>query len=150
MGMLLISAHILDHFQKLRSFRKWDKGMDFNPEDETSHTTQYYEPSLKYGENEYCVKHRRVWVYQLESLLSSNPIPSAKASGFCQLSFDLYDLTSDNEKYSAPSNVAEMTPGRSHHAACLLTTPRLYLNSPPETPKNWGLINSNLDNYHSD
>ena len=24
-GMLLISAHILDSFQKLRSFRKWDK-----------------------------------------------------------------------------------------------------------------------------
>jgi len=30
-GMLLISAHILDPFRKLRSFRKWDKGMDINP-----------------------------------------------------------------------------------------------------------------------
>jgi len=35
-GMLLISAHILDPFRKLWSFTKWDKGMDINPEDETS------------------------------------------------------------------------------------------------------------------
>ena len=39
-GMLLISAHILDPFRKLWSFRKWDKGMDINPEDEISYTTQ--------------------------------------------------------------------------------------------------------------
>jgi hypothetical protein len=38
-GMLLISTHILDPFRKLRSFRKWDKGMDINPEDETSYPT---------------------------------------------------------------------------------------------------------------
>ena len=35
-GMLLISAHILYPFRKLRSFRQSDKGMDINPEDETS------------------------------------------------------------------------------------------------------------------
>jgi len=40
-GMLLISAHILDPVQKLRAFRKWDKGMDIDPEDETSYTTEY-------------------------------------------------------------------------------------------------------------
>ena len=40
-GMLLISAHIHDPFWKLRSFRKWDKGIDINPEDETSYATQY-------------------------------------------------------------------------------------------------------------
>jgi hypothetical protein len=39
-GMLLISAHILDPFRKLRSCRNWDKGMDINAEDETSYTTQ--------------------------------------------------------------------------------------------------------------
>jgi len=38
-GMLLISAHILDSFRKLRLFRKWENGMDLNPEDETSYTT---------------------------------------------------------------------------------------------------------------
>jgi len=41
MGMLLISAHILYHFRKLLSFSKWDKGMDMNPEDKNSYTTQY-------------------------------------------------------------------------------------------------------------
>jgi len=39
-GMLLISAQILDPFRKLRLCRKCDKGMDINPEDETSYTTQ--------------------------------------------------------------------------------------------------------------
>jgi len=61
-GMVLISAHILDPFRKLWSFRMWDKGMDVNPEDETSYTTQYQEAFVKYVENEYCVKHRRVLV----------------------------------------------------------------------------------------
>jgi hypothetical protein len=45
--MLLIPTHILDPFLKLRSFRKWDKGMDINPEDETSYTTHYQEAFLK-------------------------------------------------------------------------------------------------------
>jgi len=39
-SMLLISAHIHDPFRKLRSCSKCDKGMDINPEDETSYTTQ--------------------------------------------------------------------------------------------------------------
>jgi len=43
-----------------------------------------------------------------------------------------------------------MTPGRSDRAALLLTAARLYLNSPPEALKNWGQINPNLNNYHSD
>jgi len=43
-GMAPISAHIFDLFHKLRSFRKCDKGIDSNPEDETSCTTQYQEP----------------------------------------------------------------------------------------------------------
>jgi len=46
-GMLPISAHILNPFQMLRLFRKWDKGMDVNPEDEISYTTQYQEAFLK-------------------------------------------------------------------------------------------------------
>jgi len=56
-GMLLISTQILDPFRKLRLFRKLDKGMDINPEDETSYTTQYQVACLKYVENEYCAKH---------------------------------------------------------------------------------------------
>jgi hypothetical protein len=47
-------------------------------------------------------------------------------------------------------NEDETTPGRSDRAARLMTTPSLYLNSPPEAPKNWGQINPNLNDYHSD
>jgi len=35
MGMLPISAHILDPFRKLQSFRKWDNGMDIHAENKT-------------------------------------------------------------------------------------------------------------------
>jgi len=80
-GMLLISARILDHFRKLRSFRKWDKGMDINPDDKTSYTTLNQEAFLKYVENEYCAKHRCVPVNKLETVPSNNLVPSATASG---------------------------------------------------------------------
>jgi hypothetical protein len=73
--MVRISADILDPFCKLRSFSKWDKGMDINPEDETSYTTQYQEAYLKYVENEYCVKHRHVPVNKVETVQSSNLVP---------------------------------------------------------------------------
>jgi len=56
-GMLVISVNISDHSRELLSFRKWDKGMDINSEDETSYTTQYQEAILEYLENEYCAKH---------------------------------------------------------------------------------------------
>ena len=46
MGMLLISANILDPVRNLGSFRHCDKGMNINPEDETSYTTQYQEVFL--------------------------------------------------------------------------------------------------------
>jgi len=149
-GMLLVSAHILNHFRKLRSFRKWDKGMDINPEDETSYTTQYQEAFLKYVENEYCAKHRRVPVNKLETVPSSNPIPSASAAGSYLSSFDPYELSSNDEEYITPNNVAETTPGQIDRAARLWTAARLYLNLPPEAPKNWGQINPNLNDYHSD
>jgi hypothetical protein len=137
-GMLLISAHILDPFRKLRLFRKWDKGMDINPEDETSYTTQYQEALLKYMEDEYCAKHRHVPVNKLETVPSSNLVPSATASGSYQSIFDPYDLSSDDEKYLKPNNVPKTTPGQSDHAACLLIAARLYFISPLEAPKNWG------------
>jgi hypothetical protein len=31
-----------------------------------------------------------------------------------------------------------------------LTAARLYLNSPPKLPQNWGKINPNLNDYQSD
>jgi len=124
--------------------------MDINPEDEISYTAQYPEAFLKFVENEYCTKHWRVPINKLQSLPSSNPISSATASGSCQSFFDPYDFSSDDEEYWTPNNVAEMTPGRSDHSACLLTAARLYSNSQPEAPKNWGQINPNLNDYHSD
>jgi hypothetical protein len=89
-------------------------------------------------------------VNKFGTVQSSNLIPSATASGSFQLSFDPYDLSSDDEEYLTPNNVAEMTPARSNRAARILTTARLYLNSPPEAPKTWGQINPNLNDYHSD
>jgi hypothetical protein len=71
------------------------------------------------------------------------------ASGSGQSSFDPYDLSSDDNAYLMPKNVAEMTPRYSDRTACLLTAPRLYLNSPPEALKNWGRGNPNLNNCHS-
>jgi len=149
-GMLLDSAQILDPFRKLRSFSKWVKGMDINPEDETSDTRQYHEAFLKYLEHEYCAKHRSAPVNKLETVPSSNLIPSATASGSYQSSFDPYDVSSDDEEDLTPNNVPETTPGRSDCPARLLTAARLYLNSPPEAPKNLGQINPNLNDYHSD
>ena len=110
-GMLLISAYTLDLFWNLGFFRRWGKGKDTNPDDETSYTTQYQEAFLKYVENEYCAKHQRVPNNKLESLPNSNPVTSATASGSCQLFFDAYDLSSDYEEFLTPNNVVETTPG---------------------------------------
>ena len=62
---------------------------------------------------------------------------------------DPYDLSKDGEKYLMPNEVAETTPGWSDRAACLLTAARLHFNSPPDWPQNWGQINPNLNDYHS-
>ena len=110
-GMLLSSAHILYPFRKLRSDRKWDIGMDINPENETFYTTQYQEAILMYVETEYCAKHPRVPVNKHAGLPSSNLIPSATASRSCQSIFDPYDLSSDYEDYLMADNVADTTPG---------------------------------------
>jgi len=88
-------------------------------------------------------------VNKLETVPSSNLVPSATASGSYQSSFDPYGLSSDDEEYLMPNNMAETTPGRSDHAAHLLTAASLYLNSPPEAPKKWGQIIPNLNDYHS-
>ena len=100
--------------------------------------------------NECCVKHWCVSVNKLKNLLSSNIVPSAMASGFCQSSFDPCDLSSNDEEYLTPNNVAETTPRWSDHAAWWLTTARLHLNLPPEAPMTWGQIIPNLNDYHFD
>jgi len=149
-SMLLITAHILDPFRKLQSFRKWHKGMDINSEDETSYTTQYQEAFLKYVENEYWAKHRRLPVIVSDNTLNNNLSSFEMDSRSGQSSYAPYDLSSDDDEYLMPTNVAKTTPGRSDRAARVLTAARLYLNSPPELPQNWGQINPNLNDYHSD
>jgi len=118
-GWLLISAHILDPFRKLLSFRKWEKGMNINSEDETSYITQYQEAFVKYVENEYCAKHQHLPVTKPESILNNNLVSSAIASTSGQSSCDPYDLSSNDKEYIMPNNVAKTTPGWRDRAGCL-------------------------------
>jgi len=148
--LLLISAHILDPFQELQLFRKWDKGMDNNDEDETSYTTHNQEAFLKYMENEYCARHWLLSFLKLESVRHSNLFSRIMASRLGQTSHAPYDFSSDDEEYLMPENMAETTPGRSHCAASLITATRLYLNSLPELPHKWGQVNPNHNDYLSD
>jgi len=60
MGLLLVSAHILDPFRKLQLFITWDKGIEMNSQDELSYTAQYQLTFLKYVDNEYCSNHQCV------------------------------------------------------------------------------------------
>ena len=124
--------------------------MDINPEDETSYTTQCQEAFLKYVENEYCAKHRRLLVIKSDNTLHNNLCSFEMACRSGQSSYDPYDVSSDGNEYLMPTNVAETTPARSDRAASLLTAGRLYLNTPPELTQNWGQINPNLNDYYSD
>jgi len=80
MGKHLFLAHITDLFYQLVSFGKWDKGIDINPEEETSFISQYQVVFLKYVDNEYCSKHRLLPVIQPESIQSNNIVLSVKGS----------------------------------------------------------------------
>jgi len=124
--------------------------MNINPEDETSYTTQYQEAFLRHVENEYCGKHQCVPVNKHESLPRSNPIPSGTVSESCQSSSDSYNMSSSDDEYLTPNNVADTTPRQTNHAARLFTSARLHPNSAPEAPKNWGQSDENLNDYHSD
>jgi hypothetical protein len=59
-------------------------------------------------------------------------------------------LPSLDEEYLMPNGVAETTPAWSDRTVHFLTAARIVLNFPPEATKNWGQINPNLNNYHSD
>jgi hypothetical protein len=67
-----------------------------------------------------------------------------------QTSYDGYNLSSNDDEYLMATNVAETTRRRCDCAARLLTATRLYLNSPPELPQNWGQTNLNHNDYRSD
>jgi len=59
-------------------------------------------------------------------------------------------LSSDDHEYLTPNYATETTLGRSNLVARILNTARLCLNSPPEESHNWGQIDPNLTDYHSD
>jgi len=89
-------------------------------------------------------------VIKPKNVPGSNLFPSAMSSRFAQSSFDPYHLSSDNGEYITPKSAAAMTPRWSNRAAQLVTAARLYLNSPPDAPRNWGQVNPNLNDYHSE
>jgi len=134
--MVLISAHIFHSFWKLQSFRKWDNGIDIDPEDETFYMTQYLEALLQYAENEICAKHRRLTVMKPESVANNNLIFSAIASRSGQSSDDPSDLSSDDEVYLIGKDEAKTTHGQCDRAVRIWTAARLYLNSTTELPQN--------------
>ena len=101
-------------------------------------------------ENEYCTAYGHVPVNKPDSIPRYNLIPLATASGPGQSFFDSYDLSSDDEEGFIPDNVAETTPGQRDCVALTFSAARLYLNSLPEAPNNWGQSNPNLDDYHRD
>jgi len=76
-------------------------------------------------EIEYCTKHQGAPVNKLETVPSSNLVPSATASGSYQSSLDPYDLSSDDKEYSTPNNLPETTPAQGDRAARSLTAARL-------------------------
>jgi len=123
--------------------------MDINPEDNTSYTTQLQKTFLRDVENEYCAKHRCVPVIKPKWVPSNNVFRSATPSGCGQCSFEPDDSLSDDEEYLMPNNVAEISPVQSLCAAHLLTAARLNLHSLPESPKNCGQVNPNLNDYIS-
>jgi len=149
-GILLISWNSLDPFWKLRQFQKWDRGMDINPEDETSYTTHYLKAFLKCVGIEYCAKHRRLSIIKPENVPGCIPFCPAKASAFVQYSFCPDDLSSDDEEHLMFNSIARTTPIRSDCVACLLTNPSHYQNLLPDAHNNRGQVNSNVINCHSD
>jgi hypothetical protein len=93
---------------------------------------------------------RTLLVNILETVPSSNLIPFETASGSNQSSIDPSDLSSDDEEYLMPNNVAETIPGRSDPAASLFTTTSSFLNLLPEVPRSRAQIHPNFNDNHSD
>jgi hypothetical protein len=107
--MIVLSAHILDPFRKLRLFRKWDKGRDINPQDETSYTTKYQKAFLKYVENKYYARHSHLPDTMSNNTLNNNLSSFEMASRSGQSSHDPYAVSGDDDEYLMPTNVAETT-----------------------------------------
>jgi len=148
-GMLNLSAHSVDPFRKLQSFRKLDKPIDINPENETSYTTQYWVACLKYVENEYCVNQRCLSIIKPEAYRATISSPP-------QWLLDVAILPMIHMICPAMINNTwsqkvwlKWHPRDASAFSHLLTAARLYFNSMPELPQHWGQINPNHNDYHS-
>jgi len=148
--ILLISALILDPFQKMQLFKICHKGIDIDLENKSFYTTQYQKVFLKYVGNKHWAKNRQLYIVTPKRIPRNTLFPSTMASGSAQSSIEPYDLSSDDEESLTAKVVAKMTPGWSNCTACLLTATTLYLNSSPESPKNWEQVNLNYNDYHYD
>jgi hypothetical protein len=95
--MPVIWVHIFLHFWMLQLFQKCEKGMNIHPEDETSSITQYQETIVRYGENEYCTKHRCLPVIEPNYFPTTNLVFLAIHCRSGLSFYDQYDLSSDNE-----------------------------------------------------
>jgi hypothetical protein len=77
--LIFASAHIIDPFWKVPSFRKWPNGLDINPDDDPWYTTQYREAYRMYLENKYHPIQRRLSVNKPERVMRKNPFPTTAA-----------------------------------------------------------------------
>jgi len=86
-----------------------------------------------------------------KSISSNNLFASTLAAGSGQSPCGPYDLScNDEEQHCIPENVAERTFRYSERVARLLTAARFLLSPLPESPTNWGQLNLNLTDFHTD
>jgi len=123
--------------------------MDITTQDEMPYTIHYQASFLCNVENEYCMIHQPMSVIKPANVQHSHFFPSAKTSEFAESWFVAYHSSSDDDEFWMPKCVSQLSPGQCNRATPRLTVARLYLNSAPESPKNWGQVNPNVNEYHS-
>jgi len=70
-----MSAHMLDPFRKLRSFRKWDKGMDNYPENHRAYTIQSHRPFKRMWRMNTVPNINVCWSIHLQAYLAAISLP---------------------------------------------------------------------------